>query len=108
MFDAQLPLLKTAALYFDKLLLLYPRDATWNLVGPDPAALDEVLLLERHGLVERVSPTSVFEHYGSEFAEAVREDISDPEFIRLRDEPRSELASTYGRWLSPRSPTTSQ
>ena len=56
MFDAQLPLLKTAALYFDKLLLLYPRDATWNLVGPDPAALDEVLLLERHGLVDESVP----------------------------------------------------
>jgi hypothetical protein len=80
MFDAQLPLLKTAALYFDKLFLLDPRDATWDLVGPDPRALDEVLVLERHGLLERVSPTTVFENYSSAFAQAVREDVRDPEF----------------------------
>lgn len=54
MFDAQLPLLKTAALYFDKLLLLDPRDTTSDRIGPEPGALDEVLLLERHGLLERV------------------------------------------------------
>lgn len=83
MFDAQLPLLKIAALYFDKLILLDPRDATWHRVGPDPGALDEVLLLERHGLLERVSPTAVFEDYSSAFAQAVREDIRDPEFLRL-------------------------
>src|SRR5258708_1614510 len=75
MFDAQLPLLKTAALYFDKLVLLDPRDATWDRVGPDPGALDEVLLLERHGLLERVSPTAVFKDYSEAFTQAVREDI---------------------------------
>jgi hypothetical protein len=83
MFDAQLPLLKTAALYFDKLGLLDPRDATWDRVGPDPGALDEVLLLERHGLLERVSPTDVLEHYGPAFRQAVSEDINDSEFIQL-------------------------
>ena len=83
MFDAQLPLLKTAALYFDKLGLLDPRDATWNRVGPDPGALDEVLLLERHGLLERVRPPDVLEHYGPAFRQAVHEDINDSEFIQL-------------------------
>jgi len=83
MFDAQLPLLKTAALYFDKLVLLDPRDATWDRVGPDPGAFDDVLLLERHGLLERVSPTAVFEDYSSAFTQAVREDIGDPEFLQL-------------------------
>ena len=83
MFNAQLPLLKTAALYFDKLVLLDPRDATWDRIGPDPSALDEVLLLERHGLLERVSPTAVFKDYSSAFTQAVREDIHDPEFLQL-------------------------
>lgn len=83
MFDAQLPLLKTAALYFDKLILLDPRDASWDRVGPDPVALDEVLLLERHGLLERVDPTNVLEHYGPAFTDAIREDIRDPEFLKL-------------------------
>ncbi|MFI7059403.1 hypothetical protein ACIBL3_00290 [Kribbella sp. NPDC050124] len=83
MFDAQLPLLKTAALYFDKLILLDPRDASWDRVGPNPLALDEVLLLERHGLLERLNPAKVLEHYGPELADAIREDIRDPEFIRL-------------------------
>jgi hypothetical protein len=84
--DAQLPLMKTAALYFDSLAMLDPRDASWDRVGADPVALDEVLLLERHGILERVSPTAVFEQYESAFADAVREDIRDPEFLRLCSE----------------------
>jgi hypothetical protein len=93
LFDAQLPLMKVAALYFDKLVLLDPRDATWDRIGPDPRALDEVLLLERHGVLERVSPTDVLKHYKSPFMEAVREDIRDPEFLRLC----SEQAQRAGR-----------
>jgi hypothetical protein len=84
--DAQLPLMKTAALYFDSLVMLDPRDATWDRIGPDPGALDEVLLLERHGILERVSPTDVLEQYSSEFVVAVHEDIRDPEFLRLCSE----------------------
>src|SRR5262249_24920728 len=72
-------------LYFDKLVLLDPRDATWGQVGPDPGALDEVLLLERHGVLERLSPQGVLAEYSSAFTQAVRDDIHDPEFLQLCD-----------------------
>jgi hypothetical protein len=84
--DSQLPLMKTVALYFDKLVLLDPQAATWDRVGPEPGALDEALVLERHGVLQRLSPMSVFEDYSSAFTQAVRDDIQDPEFLRLCDE----------------------
>ena len=47
--------MKTAALYSDKLGLLDPHDVTWDRPA-GPGVLDEVLLLEQHGLLERVNP----------------------------------------------------
>jgi hypothetical protein len=86
MFNAQLPLLKTAALFFDKLVLLDPRDATWDRIGPEETAWDEVLLLEQHGLLERVEPAAVLERYGPALKQAIQEDIRNPDFMRLCDE----------------------
>jgi len=83
MTDAQVPLLKIAALYFDKLVLLDPREATWNQIGPDPGALDEVLLLERHGLLERIGPQKVLRDYSPAFEESALEDMRDPGFLRM-------------------------
>jgi hypothetical protein len=44
--NAQLPLLKVAALYFDKLVLLDPVGASWDTVGADHVACDAVRLLD--------------------------------------------------------------
>src|SRR4051812_40949894 len=85
-FDAQLPLLKVAALYFDKLALLDPRSASWDRIGADPKALTEVSLLEQHGLLDRVHPSEVLERYEEPFTDAVREDLRDPEFMGLCNE----------------------
>lgn len=42
--NAQLPLLKVAALYFDKLVILDPVGASWDTVGADHLARDAVRL----------------------------------------------------------------
>jgi hypothetical protein len=43
--NAQLPLLKVAAVWFDKLVLLDPVGASWDTVGADHLARDAVKLL---------------------------------------------------------------
>jgi hypothetical protein len=42
--NAQLPLLKVAALYFDKLVILDPVGASWDTIGADHLARDAVRL----------------------------------------------------------------
>jgi hypothetical protein len=41
--NTQLPLLKAAALYFDKLIILDPSGGSWATVGADHVARDAVL-----------------------------------------------------------------
>ena len=48
--DAQLPLLKVAALYFDKLVLLDPVSASWDTVRADRVSRDAVRLLKAAGI----------------------------------------------------------
>jgi hypothetical protein len=64
--DAQLPLLKVAALLFDKLLLLDPVAASWDTIGADASAREAVQTLDRRkrGLMETVNPVDVLERYG--------------------------------------------
>src|ERR1043166_1058270 len=80
--DAQLPLLKVAALYFDKLYILDPNKATGGSVGPGDVAQD-VALLERAHILTRVSPGEVLGKYERDMAAAIRADLNDPEFIEL-------------------------
>ncbi len=37
--EKQVPLLKAAALYFDKLYILDPTKASWDLIGAGPVAM---------------------------------------------------------------------
>jgi hypothetical protein len=83
--DAQLPLLKVAALYFDKLVLLDPVGASWDTVGADARARDAVQLLVEHGLLETVTPAAVLAEYSGEIAAEVHRDMADAEFLELCD-----------------------
>lgn len=44
--NAQLPLLKVAALWFDKLVILDPVGASWDTIGADHIARDAVQQIE--------------------------------------------------------------
>jgi hypothetical protein len=80
--NTQLPLLKVAALYFDKLYILDPEKATGGSVGSGDVAAD-VALLEREHILTRVSPEEVLKKYEDEIAAAIRADLDDSEFLRL-------------------------
>ncbi len=80
--NAQLPLLKVAALYFDKLYILDPEKVTGGSVGPGDVAKD-IALLEREGILTRVSPEEVLEKYERDIAAAIRADLNDSEFMEL-------------------------
>ncbi len=53
--NAQLPLLKVAALWFDKLVILDPVGASWDTVGADNIARDGVRQLKDAGILEIVT-----------------------------------------------------
>jgi hypothetical protein len=76
--DAQMPLLKVAALFFDKLLLLDPVAASWNTIGADASAREAVQTLDRRkpGLLETVNPAEVLERYGGKIAMEVEADVT--------------------------------
>lgn len=80
--NTQLPLLKVAALYFDKLYILDPNKATGGSVGPGDVAKD-VASLELAHILTRVSPEEVLEKYEHEIAAAIRADLDDSEFMNL-------------------------
>lgn len=83
--NAQLPLLKVAALYFDKLIVLDPVGASWATVGADHVARDAIMLLKDAGILEVVTPTDVLAKYGDPLTEAVRRDMADRDFLELCD-----------------------
>ena len=60
--DDQVPLLKAAALYFDKLYILDPFKASWDMVGL-AGGMKELSLLEQEGILERVAPEEVLKEY---------------------------------------------
>jgi hypothetical protein len=94
--NAQLPLLKVAALYFDKLTLLDPVGASWDSIGADPSARDAVRQLKGAGLLEIVTPAAVLAQYETPIAEAIRRDMGDREFLDLCDV--HSLATGKQRW----------
>ncbi len=83
--DAQLPLLKVAALYFDKLYILDPVGASWNIVGAEYEARNAVRLLESAGIIEIITPATVLAKYETQISEAIRQDMRDPDFQNLCD-----------------------
>jgi hypothetical protein len=94
--DAQLPLLKVAALYFDKLVLLDPVGASWDTVGADYQAREAVRQLKDAGILEIVTPATVLAKYEDQIAAAVRQDMGDPEFLELCE--NQSRASGKQRW----------
>jgi hypothetical protein len=87
--NVQLPLLKVAALYFDKLAILDPVDASWDTIGAEGVARDAVRQLKDAGILEIVTPAMVVAKYEAPIAEAIRRDMGDREFL--------ELCETHGR-----------
>ena len=61
--NEQLPLLKVAALYFDKLSILDPVGASWATVGADHFARDGITLLKDADILEVVTLADVLANY---------------------------------------------
>jgi hypothetical protein len=94
--NAQLPLLKVAALWFDKLVILDPVGASWDTIGADHDARDAVRLLKYADILEVVTPAAVLAKYKSPIAEAIRQDLRDREFLELCE--TQSQASGKKRW----------
>jgi hypothetical protein len=94
--NTQLPFLKVAALYFDKLVILDPIRASWNSVSVDQSVQLALRLLKDEGFLETVVPSDVLSRYSTPIAEAIRRDMSDPEFLKICAAHRR--ASGKERW----------
>lgn len=79
--NAQLPLLKVAALYFDKLVLLDPVGASWATIEGDHHAHDAGKLLKDTGILQRVTPADASAKYASPNTEAICQDMPDRELL---------------------------
>lgn len=90
--EKQSPLLKAAALYFDKLYILDPMKASWDQIGPGRQH-NHLMILEQEGVLVRVSPEEVLNKYEEAIAAAIRTDLQNPEFMQL-----CENSSRAGRW----------
>jgi hypothetical protein len=94
--DAQLPLLKVAAQYFDRLTILDPSDASWATIGVGAEVRRAVKELQGAGILTTVTPAEVLTRYEGWIAEAIRQDMQDPEFLALCDAHAK--ASGRQRW----------
>jgi hypothetical protein len=94
--NTQLPLLKVAALYFDKLTILDPVGASWDTIGADHVARDAVRQLKDAGILEIVTPATVLTQYQASIAAAIRRDMGDREFLDLCH--AHSLATGKQRW----------
>jgi len=88
----QAPLLKAAALYFDKLILLDPEKASTRAIGAGAATAD-VRALDAEHILEAIAPEDVMREYETLIADAIREDLADPQFRQLCNE-----RDPNGRW----------
>lgn len=84
--DAQLPLLKVAALWFDKLVILDPSGASWDGIGADPPARDAVRKLKDAGILNLVTPADVLNKYKAPITEAILRDMRNEKFLELCDQ----------------------
>ena len=75
--NAQLPLLKMAALWFDKLVIRDPVGASWDTIGADHIARDAVRQVKDAGILEIVTPATVLAKYERPIADAIRCHMSD-------------------------------
>lgn len=81
--NSQLSLLKIAALYFDKLVILDPVGASWGGIGADHVTRDAVVQLQQAGILELVTPAETLAKYSEQIFAAVRRDMQDQEFLAL-------------------------
>jgi hypothetical protein len=93
--DVQAPLLKVAALYFDKLYILDPLKAasgsisiadTKNdiaLLFEQESILKDIALLVQEGILERIAPEDVLDKYEEEIEAAIYRDLVDEDFLDL-------------------------
>jgi hypothetical protein len=95
--NAQQPLLKVAALWFDKLVILDPVAASWDTIGADHIARDAMRQLTDAGILEIVTPAAVLAKYERPIADASRRDMADREFLGRCDAHARLVASSAGR-----------
>jgi hypothetical protein len=93
--NEQLPLLKVAALYFDKLYLLDPftaisggeefaRDSDRDTIARNVNLLKQEKILETiPKILEPISPAKILDTYNDQIAEAIRDDLRDQDYLRL-------------------------
>jgi hypothetical protein len=94
--NAQIPLLKVAALWFDKLVILDPVGASWETIGADHIARDAVQALKDAGILDIVTPATVLAKYERPIVYAIRRDMADREFLDLCD--THSQATAKHRW----------
>jgi hypothetical protein len=92
--NEQLPLLKAAALYFDKLYLLDPftaisggeefaRDSDRNEIARNVTLLKQEKILETiPKILEAISPAKVLDTYNSQIEAAIHDDLQDPDYLK--------------------------
>lgn len=94
--NQQLPLLKVAALYFDKLIILDPDGASSAPMGGDDAVRKVIAPLRDAGILDVVTPADVLAKYDGPLMDAIRRDMADPTFLDLCDAHAQ--ATTRRRW----------
>jgi hypothetical protein len=99
--DRQLSLLKLAALWADKLILLDPRIAAWDVADERDGVGDAVRQLRYADILEVVAPEEVMADHEAEIAEGIRRDLADEEFMRLCQ--AHENSTRQRRWSLARS-----
>jgi hypothetical protein len=72
--NAQLPPLKVAALYFDKLVIVDPVGASWATVGADHQAGEAVNQSQDAGILQTVTPPDVLTKNPGPMTDVIRRD----------------------------------
>jgi hypothetical protein len=85
--DNKSPLLKAAALYFDKLFILEPEKVYQGQTGTyELGKTDECVNFLRdknRNIIEPIRPEEVLYQFEKEISDAIRGDLNDPEFVSL-------------------------
>ena len=81
--NRQLPLLKVAALYFDRLCILDPVGASWGTIGADHFARDALELLRSASILELIPPADALSRFIDPLIDAIRRDMADRDFLAL-------------------------
>jgi hypothetical protein len=91
--DQQSPILRAAALYFDRLFILDPEKASAGTVGAEPI-LNDLALLKKEGILSPVAPETVLGELSGEISKAIQDDLKDESFLQL-----CRSAGQTGRWM---------